>query len=169
MTKKITPDAFQYLPLPALRFIGIDAWQTKEEWSVLWRRKYEFLPQLDAMRGKISREIPHICALMHHDDGEIDVVNRFLVGRFFLADTPVPPGFDYHDLAPQTAAYAVFDNTTYDSLWQRYEAARDAILNDGVFIPYPVGYWHAEVYLDKTPFAPGDPPFRCGVLFACNK
>jgi hypothetical protein len=39
-------------------------------------------------------------------------------------------------------------------------------LGEGVGIPYPVGFWYAEGYYDKTP---GDPPVCCGVLFSCNK
>ena len=75
-----------------------------------------------------------------------------------------------NDLKPQTVAYAVFEDITEDKLWQRYEVTRDKILSEGITIPYPVGYWHAEVYFDKTPIIePSDPPFRCCVLFACNK
>lgn len=170
MDTKITPSKFEYLKLPALRFIGIDAWRTKEDWSDMWRRKDEFMPQLDEMQDRISKDMPYICAFMHHDDGEVDVVNRFLIGRFFEIDTTVPQGYDYHDIKSQTVAYAVFDNMTEDKLWQRYEVTRDTILNDSITIPYPVGYWHAEVYFDKTLILkPNDPPFSCGVLFACNK
>jgi len=170
MSKKIKPASFTYVNLPALRFIGIDAWRTKEDWGDLWRRQHEFMPLLDDMREHISPAMPHICAFMHHDDGEVDVINRFLIGRFFSADTPVPEGYDHHGLRPQTAAYAIYDGMTEDRLWQRYEVTRDRILSEGVLIPYPVGYWHAEVYYDKTPMIEKDgPPFRCGVLFACNK
>lgn len=170
MSEKIAPSKFEYLRFPKLRFIGIDAWRTKEAWGDLWRRKDEYLPLLDGMKDKIYKDMPYICAFMHHDDGEVDVINRFLIGRFFEAGTPVPPGYDYHDLEPQSAAYAVFDGVTENELWQRYETARDMILSDGISIPYPVGYWHAEVYFDKTPLIePGDPMFNCGVLFACNK
>jgi len=170
MRKKLKPTSFAYAEFPALRFIGIDAWRTKEDWGNLWRRQDEFMPRLNAMREHISPAMPHICAFMHHDDGEVDVVNHFLVGRFFHTNTPVPEGYDHHDLQPQAAAYAIFNEMTEDKLWQRYECTRDTILGEGVTIPYPVGYWHAEVYYDKTPMIePGNPPFRCGVLFACNK
>jgi hypothetical protein len=169
MSDKITTAKFEYIEIPALRFIGIDAWRTKEEWGDMWRRKDEFLPQLERMKDKISSIMPYTCAFMHHDDGEVDVINRMLIGKFFNADTSVPDGYDYHDLKPQTAAYAVFDDMIEDKLWQRYEATRDRILNEGITIPYPVGYWHAEVYFDITPMIDKDtPPFSCGVLFACN-
>ncbi len=170
MSGYITPVKFEYLKFPALRFIGIDAWRTKEEWSDMWQRKDEFLPQLEELKDNISKVMPYTCAFMHHDDGEVDVVNRFLIGKFFEIDTPVPQGYDYHDLQLQTVAYAIFDDMIEDKLWQRYEVTRDKILGDGITIPYPVGYWHAEVYFDKTPMIkPTDPPFSCGVLFACNK
>jgi hypothetical protein len=170
MGTTITPTSFNYIELPSLRFIGIDAWRTQEDWGDMWRRKDEFLPQLDALRDRLSPALPDICAFMHHDDGEVDVINRMIIGRFYEADTPVPQGYDYHDIQPQVVAYAVYDNMTYDNLWQRYECTRDRILGEGITIPYPVGYWHAEVYYDKTPMIEeNDPPFRCGVLFATNK
>jgi len=166
MSEKITPTKFEYIEIPALRFIGIDAWRTKEDWGDMWRRKDEFLPQLENMKESLDLTIPHVCAFCHHDDGAVDVVNRYLIGRFFKADTPVPDGYDFHDLKPQTVAYAVFDNGVENEFFLRYEITRDKILGDGIGIPYPVGYWHGEVYIDKTPV---DPPFCCGVLFACNK
>jgi hypothetical protein len=170
MNSKIEPSKFEYFELPALRFIGIDAWRTKEDWGDMWRRKQEFLPHLDEMVEQINPIMPHVCALMHHDNGEVDIVNHFIIGRFFKKDTPVPQGYDYRDLEPQTIAYAVFNNMSEDKLWQRYEVTRDKILSEGVSIPYPVGYWHAEVYYDKTPIIEKDDPlFSCGVLFACNK
>jgi Bacterial transcription activator, effector binding domain. len=167
MSTAIKPKSFEYVELPALRFIGIDAWCTGEEWSDLWQRRDEFLPKLDEISEQISQKIPHICAFMHHDNGEVDVVNRYVVGRFLEAGTPVPDGYDFHDLKPQTVAFAVFDGVSDDTLWQRYEMTRDRILGDGIGIPYPVGYWHGEVYFDKLPYI--DATFSCGVLFACSK
>ena len=170
MSEKIIPEKFEYIEIPALRFIGIDAWRTKDEWSDLWRRKEEFLPLLEMMKDRISRVLPYTGAICHHDDGEVDVINRYLVGKFFDADTSVPDGYDFHDLKPQTAVFAVYGDMAEDAFWQRYYLTRDRILSDGIGIPYPVGYWHAEVYFDKTPvIKENDPPFSCGVLFACNK
>ncbi len=170
MDEKIIPTKFEYIEIPALRFIGIDSWRTQIGWSDLWRRKEEFFPKLEEMKNEMSSVLPYPCALMHHDDGEVDVVNRYIVGRFFNADTPVPDGYDFYDLKPQTIAFAVYDDMAEDKLWQRYELTRDRILSDGIGIPYPVGYWHAEVYFDKTPaIEKDDLPFSGGVLFACNK
>ena len=170
MSTTIKPVKFEYIKLPALRFIGIDAWRTKEDWGDMWLRKDEILEPLSSMNEHLYRELPYICSFMHHDDGEVDVINRMLIGRFFVMDTPVPDGYDHHDLLPQTVAYAVFENMIADVLWQRYEVTRDTILADGITIPYPVGYWHAEMYYDKTPLIKeNDPPFNCGVLFATNK
>lgn len=178
MSTTIKPAKFEYLRLPELRFIGIDAWRTKEDWGDMWRRKDEILQPLDAIKQHVYSGLPYAAAFCHHDDGEIndhnepDRVNLYLIGMFFNKDTPIPNGYDYHDLKAQTAGIAVFENMTdiNDEFWQRYIITRDTILNDGVTIPYPVGYWHAEVYYDKTPIiAENDSPFDCGVLFATNK
>ena len=59
---------FKYIDIPALRFIGVDAWLYKEEWMNLWSRKNDFLPQLEAMDG-LDPTIPYVCAFLHHDDG----------------------------------------------------------------------------------------------------
>ena len=170
MSTTVKPVKFSYIKIPAIRFIGIDAWRTKEEWGDIWLRKDEILKPLEDLSESIYPEMPYVSAFLHHDDGEVDVINRMLIGRFFKIDTPVPKGYDYHDLTPQTAAYAVFENTTAETFWQRYEVTRDTILAEGITIPYPVGYWHAEVYYDKTPLIlKNDPPFDCGVIFATNK
>lgn len=140
----------------------------------LWSRKNDFLPRLETMDENLDPTFPYVCAFLHHDDGEINdhgepnLVNRYLVGRFFKAGTPVPDGYSYRDLAPQTVGMAVYEKMTDidDEFWQRYITTRDLILSDGVTIPYPVGYWHAEVYLENTPL---DALFNCAVLFACNK
>lgn len=167
MGETLKPAKFEYIKLPALRFIGIDAWRTNRGWADLWRGKNEFLPQLEAMKESLDSTIPYACAFCHHDNGEVDKVNRYLVGRFFKADTPVPDGYDYCDLKPQTAGYAVFEEAIWEQdFFVRYTITRDKILNDGITIPYPVGYWHAEVYFDKTPV---ESPLNCGVLFATNK
>lgn len=170
MNNNIKPVKFEYIQIPELRFIGIDAWRTKEDWGDMWLRKAEILKPLDDLSEHLYRDMPYVCAFMHHDDGEVDVINRMLIGRFFDAEAYVPNGYDYRDLSPQTVAYAVFENVTADTLWQRYEVTRNTILAEGITIPYPVGYWHAEVYYDKTPLVKeNDPPFNCGVLFATNK
>lgn len=52
MNTRIEPISFEYVKIPALRFIGTDAWRTKEDWGNMWKRKYEFLPQI---RGYLMR------------------------------------------------------------------------------------------------------------------
>ena len=167
MNENRQPLHFEYLEFPALRFIGVAAWRTQEEWDDMWRRKEDFSPTLEEMKEQISPIMPYRCAFMHHDDGEVDKINRYLIGHFFDVGTPVPEGYDYHDLKPQTAAYAVFHGATFQDLFVRYEVTRDKILSDGMGIPYPVGYWHAEVYFEKTPDEEG--LLNCGVLFSCHK
>jgi hypothetical protein len=46
MNTRIEPINFEYVKIPALRFIGIDAWRTKEDWGNMWKRKHEFLPDI---------------------------------------------------------------------------------------------------------------------------
>ena len=168
----MSPNDFGYVALPALRFIGIDAWKTGEEWTNLWGRVGEFMPRLEQIENCISLEVPYIAALCHHDDGEVDKVNRYLVGHFFKANTPVPDGYDFFDLSPQSVGRTLFENVRGfgEEFWQRYNLTRDSILKDGVSIPYPKGYWHAEVYLDNIPQPEGESAdLSCWVLFACNK
>ena len=48
-----------------------------------------------------------------------------------------------------------------------YEQTRDRILSDGYGIPYPVGYFHAEVYLKEN--IPEDGVISpLAYLFACQ-
>lgn len=48
----------------------------------MWKRKDEILEPLDCIKDHINRELLFVCAFMHHDDGEVDVINRMLIGRF---------------------------------------------------------------------------------------
>jgi hypothetical protein len=46
---KLICENFEYRTLGRLRFIGIDAWRTGEDWDALWARCGEFMPALDAL------------------------------------------------------------------------------------------------------------------------
>lgn len=83
MKEKNVLTRFEYIKIPALRFIGVDAWRTGEEWRDMWRRKDEFLPLLESMKETLDSTIPYVCSFCHHDDGAVDVINRYLIGRFF--------------------------------------------------------------------------------------
>ena len=158
---------FEYLILGHLRFIGIDAWRTREEWDALWARKEAFLPDLDRKIGAYAADFAYDCSMMHHNGREVDTENHFLAGRFYQAGTPVPAGYDYFDLPTPKAAWAIYETTAYDGpLGAAYTHTRDQILNDresGMIIPYPDGYWHAEVYVSGRPH---DGRCQFGYLFS---
>lgn len=157
-------ESFKYLTLGKLRFIGIDAWRTGEEWDALWARKDEFMPRLDALMAEHAAAITIDCSMMHHNGKEVDTENHFLAGRFFEANTPVPEGYDYYDVPTERAAYAIYNTESYDgALGSAYYTTRDRILSDGIIIPYPDGYWHAEVYTNGRP---REGTYRFGYLFS---
>jgi len=162
--EKVTQESFRYISLGKLRFIGIDALRTGEEWDALWNRSNEFMPALDALATEYGAKITETSSMMHHNGNEVDSENHFLAGRFFKAETPVPEGYDYYDVPTEHAAYAVYTTGKYDgALGSAYYTTRDKILSDGVVIPYPRAYWHAEVYTDGRP---REGNYRFGYLFS---
>ena len=104
---------------------------------------------------------------MHHDNRPADQPMHYVVGRFMQAGTPVPEGFDFVDLAPSAAALAVIRGEFDEMIWPMYAATRDRILSDGRGIPYPEGYFHAEVYL-KDNIPRSGAVSRLAYLFACT-
>ena len=169
---KITCEKFEYRQLGKLRFIGIDAWRTGEEWDVLWARSGDFMPVLDSLMFEYAAEIIDNCSMMHHNGNEVDTENHYLAGRFFKEGTPVPNGFDYFDVPTERAAYAIYNTNKYDGdIGLAYYCTRDQILSEGINIPYPQSYWHAAVYTDGRPndwhsSGPKDKPHRFGYLFS---
>ena len=164
VNKKMNCESFEYRTLSKLRFIGIDAWRTGEEWDALWARNGEFMPKLDALMSKYATDITENCSLMHHNGNEVDTENHFLAGRFFKTNTPVPEGYDYYDVPTERAAYAVYNTESYDgAIGTAYYITRDKILSEGVNIPYPHSYWHAEVYTDGRP---REGKYRFGYMFS---
>lgn len=163
----MTAESFEYIRLGKVRFIGIDAWRTGEEWDVMWKRSGDFMPALDALAADYGTDIKLECSMMHHNGHEVDSENHFLAGRFFKADTPVPDGYDYYDVPTEYAAYAVYTTGRYDGpLDAAYYTTRDKILADGVGIPYPQAYWHAEVYTDGRPH---DGNYRFAYMFSADE
>ena len=159
-------ECFEYRALGKLRFIGIDAWRTGEEWDTLWARCGEFIPILDALMPEYATVIIENCSMMHHNGHEVDTENHFLAGRFFKADTPVPEGYDYYDVPTERAAYAIYTTNNYDgAIGSAYYTTRDKILSESVGIPYPHAYWHAEVYTDGRP---REGNYRFGYLFSVS-
>ena len=105
---------FKYIKSPAMRFIGRNAWRTKEEWMDMWICRNEFLPKLEeGIKERISSAMPWVCSFMHHDTGEAEAITRYLAGHFFEPDTPAPLGYDYYEFHPQAAAYAIFEEACF--------------------------------------------------------
>ena len=136
--------SFEYRDIGKTRFIGIDMNRADEKLDDVWTR---IGPTLDALMPKHASGITENCTLGHHN-GTPHAENYLLVGRFFKVDTPVPEGFAYYDVPTTRAGYAIYhdDNFRGDYFQPAYEITRDKILDDGVKIPYPEGYWTAEVY-----------------------
>lgn len=156
-------ESFIYRNEGKMRFIGIDAWRTGEDWGALWERSAGFLPTLDALREKYAAGVSEPCSLLHSGGKEVGIEEHFLAGYFFKADTPVPEGYDYYDVETERIGYAVYvtDNIGVD-MENAYVITRDRILGEGFFVPYPQGYWHAEVYTNGRPH---DGEYRFGYMF----
>ncbi|MDD5603244.1 MAG: hypothetical protein PHG48_04050 [Eubacteriales bacterium] len=164
---KLVQESFKYIKLGKVRFIGIDAWRTGEDWDALWKRSAEYMPALDALAVECGTEIADYCSMMHHNGHKVDTENHFLAGRFFQADTPVPEGYDFYDVPTESAAYAVYLTDKYDgSLGSAYYSTRDKILSDDIKIPYPHAYWHAEVYTNGRPH---EGQYRFAYMFSVDE
>ena len=165
-------ESFQYIKLGKVRFIGIDARQVKddlvfeEDWGHLKERSSEYMNVLDGLAAKYGTDITAFCCLSHHNGHEVDTENHYLAGRFFKADTPVPEGYDYYDVPTENSAYAVYTTDQGGAFWAAYFATRDKILTDGVGIPYPHAYWHAEAYIDGNPH---DGNYRFAYIFSVDE
>lgn len=165
-------ESIKYLKLPALRFIGKDVRargpDAGMQYGNMWAKSSEFMPILDNMLEYAS-EITDPCALMHHDNMDADQDNmHYIVGRFMKADTPVPEGYDYKDLPESNVAFAIYYGEFSDMISKIYALTRDKILCDEKGIPYPVGYFHAEVYVKDN--IPKDGVIsKMGYIFSCNK
>ena len=171
--KKLVCESFEYRTLGKLRFIGIDAWRTGEEWDALWARSGDFMTKLDGLMSEYAADLRYDCAFMHHNGNEVDTENHYLAGRFFKEDTPVPEGYDYYDVPTEEAAYAIYNVNKYDGdIGLAYYFTRDQILSEGVKkIPYPKSYWHAAVYTDGRPkdwhaSPPKENALRFGYMFS---
>lgn len=165
-------DNIRYMRLPALRFIGMDVMAKGEnrgaQYGAMWEKSGEFIPVLDSLTEYAS-EIKEPCALMHHDDKEYNKSDmHYIVGRFMKAETPVPEGFSFYDLPESCAALAIYTGEFGDMMNQMYAMTREKILSDNMGIPYPVGYYHAEVYV-KENIPNNGVVSKMGYLFSCSK
>lgn len=157
-------ESFEYKTMPAMRFIG-------KEFSEHGPRdpgeEAALFAVLDDLNGYKSGFDYDILLLHHFGKGvNVEPCHGFL-GRFMRAGTPVPEGFAYVDLIPQSDtsdfgppylpqfALATFagdisamhSRDGYDS-HAMYDVTRNIILGQGVQIPYPDKYWTAEVFLN---------------------
>lgn len=163
-------ESIDYLVLPPLRFIGKDVIASGPDagdaYGNMWGQSGTFMPVLDAMQDDAS-VITNPCALMHHNNQEADQQMHYMVGRFMKEGTPVPDGLDYYDLPASTVCRIFYRGEFNDAICQAYEKTRDTILQQKHGIPYPVGYFHAEIYpADNIP--EGGVVSRFGYLMSCT-
>lgn len=157
----IKVESFEYIRLPAIRFIGLE-----KDMSENVGELHDLIRTLDSMY-KYCCGFDHDMILFHHFGKGVDVERCHGVwGRFFKQDTPVPEGMTHIDFiikhngitgAPYISqfAFAKFSGDT-DSMHRQegfdsdamYDITRNIILGQNVAIPYPNKYWTAEVYLD---------------------
>ena len=160
---KINRDSFEYIEIGKVRFIGKEFAKNPE---IHVARPAEALPELIEMLPEYGTEITALCHLEHHHGGEVNVNQCNMMGYFCKAGTPVPVGYDFYDVPTEHAAYAVYSSPNFDGNYfdAAYEFTRDQILGDNVNIPYPQGYWTADVYLQG--FSGGGGSHRFGYLFS---
>ena len=150
----IKMESLTYLQLPNLRFIGKDVIakgkNAGDKYGEMWAKSAEFMPVLADMNEYLFEGINDPCALMHHNNQTANKQMHYVVGRFMKSGTPVPEGFDYYDIPKSMAGFAVFSGEFTEMIDGIYVATRDKILSEGYGIPYPEGYYHAEVYLKEN-------------------
>lgn len=167
----IEAESIEYLDLPPLRFIGKDVIASGPDagdaYGRMWGQSASFMPILEGMQDYAS-SIADPCALMHHDNQEADKQMHYLVGRFMKAGTPVPDGLDYYDLPASSVCRIFYRGEFDDAISQAYEKTRDTILLEKHTVPYPVGYFHAEIYpADNIP--ENGVVSRFGYLMSCKR
>ncbi len=160
-------ESFEYIKTGKLRFIGIDAWRTGDDWGEMWDIRREELAPLAELAREYGAFTPYPCSLIHSGDKDVGEEEHFLPGYFFKPDTPVPDGYDYYDINAEVMGYGIYTADEFPGEMETvYVMARDKILSDGLLIPYPEGYCHAEIYTNGR-FLPG--AFRIGYMFPTNK
>ncbi|MCL2433343.1 MAG: hypothetical protein FWD16_02340 [Clostridia bacterium] len=159
-TKGFTVDSFEYMQMPALRFIGREG----EEFADIEKR-LEIIRTLDVMQ-EYKSGFDHDVLFCHHYGLTVENPGHGVWGRFMKADTPVPEGFVSIDFVPHDVPVA---GPPYYSRWAfatfsgdmqamhsgegfdcdaMYDTTRNIILGDDGGIPYPEKYWHAEVFFE---------------------
>lgn len=143
-----------YLTIGKARFIGADvkfegddAWDTKDLWEKMWQTTEAHREELHALLTEYGTEIQFPCSLVHSGNQELATDVHYIAGYFFRENTPIPAGLQFYDIKTIQVGFAVFQNTDEPKdLENAYISARDRILQEGHGIPYPEGYWNAEVH-----------------------
>ena len=166
---------FEYIDLPAMRFIGMDVMaqgpEAGQQYGAMWGRSGEFMPILNGMT-EYATVIKDPCALMHHDDRKMSKKwqrakpKHYMVGKFMQADAPVPEGFQYKDVPETRIAYAVFLGEFTDMFDKMPGMTYAKMQEDGYKIRYPKGYFHAEVYVPENIPKEGVVS-KLGYIYAC--
>lgn len=105
--------------------------------------------------------------MMHHNGREVDQRKSLPCRPLFPCGYARTRGIDFYDVPTERAAYAIFTCEGFDGdRWAAYYRTRDRVLRDGVPIPYPQRYWHAEVCTDGIP---RKGRFRMGYLFSVSE
>lgn len=129
-------------------FPGGDAWDSGI-WVEPWRTAETYKKDLTALLEKYGIEgLKYPCSLVcSGNQGLENGKVYYIAGYFFREGTPVPEGLQYYDIETTEVGFAVFHNPhDHKDLEDTYTATRDRILSDGRSIPYPTGYWNAEVH-----------------------
>jgi len=167
LQKGFKVEKFEYMKMPALRFIGKESCECDGLDTVGGLKKlFSILDTMSEYKSGFDYDV----LLQHHYGRGVDAERRHCFwGRFMKAGTPVPEGFVYFDFTPQRTedkivaglpfisqfAFAVFsgdmeamhNSEGYDSN-AMYDITRNIILGHDVNIPYPDKYWTAEVFPD---------------------
>ena len=160
----------EYIHLPALKFIGMETKSKGKKAGEMWLKSKEFMPILDSMTNHAS-SITAPCGFMHQNDmesGKKGTTYHYIVGKFMTADAPVPDGFVFREIPESDVAIATFYGEFSDMIKKMYVMTRDKILHDGKGIPYPIGYFYAEIYINECDPTPGKLS-KLSYLFSCKK
>ena len=144
----------KYLPIGKTRFIGSetlfsgeDAWDSGI-WVKLWKQTEVFWKELSALLTEYGvDDMKYPCSMVYSGNQGLDGKVYYIAGYFFREGTPVPDGLQFNDIETTEVGFARFHNPhDHKDLEDTYTATRDRILQDGHKIPYPAGYWNAEVH-----------------------
>ncbi len=118
-------ESFEYIKTGNLRFIGIDAWRTGDDWGEMWDIRRKELAPLAELAKEHGAFTPYPCSLIHSGDNDAGEEEHFLPGYFFKPDTPVPEGYDYYDIKAEVVGYGIYTADEFPVKWKRYISWRE--------------------------------------------